>query len=96
VGREGEGQLVGDGLVVLRLDSVAGRAVDFPVMMDKKAVMQDGYISGLFELAGFEDGSEEDNIERLPLAGPAAGVYHRGSLAINGGGLAIGVELFSV
>ena len=75
---------------------MAGRAEDFLVVMDEDAVVQDGDISGLFELAGFEDGGKEDNIIRLPLAGPAAGVYPRGGLAINGGGLAVGVELAGV
>jgi len=75
---------------------VAGRAVDFLVMMNKDAVVQDGDISRFFEPAGFEDGGEEDNIVRLPLAGPAAGVYHRRGLAVNGGGLAIGIELLGV
>lgn len=42
---------------------MAGRAVDFLVVMDKEAVVQDGDISGLFELAGFEDRGEEDYIE---------------------------------
>jgi len=75
---------------------VAGRAVDFLVVMDEQAIMQDGDISRLFELAVLEDGGEEDNIERLPLAWPAAGVYHRGGLAVNGGGLAVGIELLCV
>ena len=96
MGREGKRQLVWDGLVVLWQDSVSGGAVDFLVMMDEDAVVQDGDISGFFEAAGFEDGGEEDNIIRLPLAGPAAGVYHRRGLAVNGGGLAVGVELLGV
>ena len=75
---------------------MAGWAVDFLVVMDEDAVVQDSDISGLFELAFFENGGEEDNIERLPLAGPAAGVYHRRGLAVNGGGLAVRVELFGV
>ena len=75
---------------------MAGLAVDFLAVMDEDAVVQDGDISQLFELAAFEDGGEEDNIERLPLAGLAAGVYHRGGLAVNGGCLAVGVELFGV
>ncbi len=75
---------------------MAGRAVDFLVVMDKYAVVQDGDISGLFELAVLEDGGEEDNIEGLPLAGLAAGVYHRRGLAVNGGGLAVGVEFLGV
>jgi len=58
--------------------------------------MQNGDISGLFEPAGFEDGGEEDNIEGLPLAGPSAGVYHRRGLAVNGGCLAVGIELLGV
>jgi len=96
VGREGKGQFFGDGLIVTRQDSVTGRAVDFLVVMDKYAVVQDGDISGLYELAGFEDGGKKDNIIRLPLAGSAAGVYHRRCLAVNGGGLAIGVKPLSV
>ena len=96
MGREGKGQLFGYGFVVLRLDSVAGRAIDFLVMMDENTVVQDGDISRLFEPAGFEDGGEEDNIKRLPLAGPSAGIYHRRGLAVNGGGLAVGIELLGV
>jgi len=75
---------------------MTGRAVDFLVVMDEDAVVQDGDISGLLQLARFEDGGEEDNIIRLPLAGPAAGVYHRRGLSLNGGGLAVGVELLGV
>ncbi len=75
---------------------MAGRAVDFLVVMDKYAVVQDGDISRLFELAGFKHGGEEDNIERLPLAGLAAGVYHRRGLDVNGGCLAVGIELLGV
>jgi len=75
---------------------MAGRAVDFLVVMNEYAVVQDGDISRLFELAGFEDGGEEDNIKRLPLAGPSAGVYHRRCLAVNGGGLSVGIELLGV
>ena len=75
---------------------MAGRTVDFLVMMDEDAVMQYGDISGLFELAGFEDRGEKDNIEGLPLAGLAAGVYFRRGLAVNRGRLAVGIELFGV
>ncbi len=73
---------------------MAGWTVDFLVVMDEDAVVQDGDISGLFELAVLEDGGKEDNIEGLPLAGLAAGIYHRRGLAVNGGCLAVGVELF--
>jgi len=75
---------------------MAGRAVDFLVVMDENAVVQDGNISRLFELAVLEDRGKEDNIIRLPLAGLAAGVYHRRGLAVYGGCLAIRVNLFSV
>ena len=75
---------------------MTGRAVDFLVVMDEDAVMQYGDISGLFEFSGFEDGGEKDNIERLPLAGLAAGVYYRRGLAVNRGRLAVRIELFSV
>ena len=75
---------------------MASGPVDFLVMVDKDAVVQDSYISGLFEFAGFEHGSVEDNIIRLPLAGLTAGVYHRRSLAVNGCGLAIGIKFFGV
>ena len=75
---------------------MAGRAVDFLIVVDEHAVMQYGDISGLFELAGFENGGEKDNIERLPLAGLATGVYHRRGLAVNRGRLAVGIELFGV
>jgi hypothetical protein len=75
---------------------MTGRPVDFLVVVDEDAVMQYGDISGLFEPSGFEDGGEEDNIEGLPLAGPAAGVYFRRSLAVNRGRLAIWIELLGV
>ena len=52
---------------------MAGRAVNFLVMVDEQAVMKDGGISFFFELAVFEDRGEENDVERLPLAGPAAG-----------------------
>ena len=68
-------------------------AVDFLIVMDEDAVVQDGDVSGFFEFVGFEHRGVEDNIERLPLAGFAAGVYHRRSLAVNGGGLAVWIEL---
>ena len=96
VGREGKGQLVRDGLIVTRQYSMAGRAVDFLFVMGEEAVVQDGDISGLFELAVLEDGGEEDYIERLPLAGPVAGVYHRRGLAVNGACLAVRVNLLGV
>ena len=75
---------------------MAGRAVNFLVVVDEHAVVQHGDISGLFEFSGFENGREKDNIERLPLAGLAAGIYFRRGLAVNRGRLAIRIELFGV
>jgi len=75
---------------------VAGGAVDFLVVVDENAVVQDGDIGRLFEFAGFEYGGEENNIVCLPLAGPAAGVYHRRTLGVNGGRLAVGIKFLGV
>ena len=75
---------------------MAGWAVDFLVVVNEHSIVQDGDISWLFEFSVFEDGGVEDNIERLPLAGLAAGVYHWRGLAVNRGRLAIGIELFGV
>lgn len=71
-------------------------AVYFLVVVDKDAVVKDGDISELLDFSGFEDGCVEDNIIRLPLAGLTARVDHWGGLAINGCGLAVGIELFGV
>ncbi len=96
VGREAERQFFGDCPWVSGQDSMAGPAVDFLVVMDENAVVKDGDISGLFEFSGFEDGCEEDNIERLPLAGIAAGIYHWRTLGVNGGRLAVGIKFLGV
>ena len=96
MGREAERQFFGHCFWVSRQNSMAGRAVNFLIVVDEDAVVQDGDISGLFEFSGFEDWSEEDNIKRLPLAGLAAGVYFRRGLVVNRGRLAVGIELFGV
>ena len=62
MGREAKGQFFRDWLCVSCQDSVAGRAVDFLVVVDEDAVVQDGDISGLFEFSGFKNGGVEDNI----------------------------------
>ena len=96
MGREAERQFFGHCFWVSRQDSMAGPAVDFLVVVDEDAVVQNGNISGLFEFSGFEGRSVEDNIEGLPLAGLTAGVYHWRGLAVNGGRLAIRIELLGV
>ena len=75
---------------------MAGWSVYFLVVVDEDAVVQYGDISGLCEFSGFEGRGEEDNIEGLPLAGLAAGVYHRWGLTVNRGCLAVGIELLGV
>ena len=96
MGREAERQFFGYFSRVPRQDSMAGPAVDFLVVVDEDAVVQDGDISGLFELSGFENGGEEDNVVCLPLAGLTAGVYHRRGLGVNGGRLAVGIKFLRV
>ena len=96
MGREAEWQFFGHCFWVPRQNSMAGRAVDFLVVVDKDAVVQDGDICGLFEFSGFEERGVEDNIEGLPLAGLAAGIYHWRTLGVNGGRLAIRIELLGV
>lgn len=75
---------------------MAGRAIDFLVMMDKQSVVKDGDTRRLFQVAGLENRSEEDNIERLPLAGLSAGINQRRRLAVYRSGLAIRINLLGV
>lgn len=67
-------------------------AVDGFVVVDEDAVVDDGCAGGCLEYAVFEDGGVEDDVEALPLAWGSAGVYEGRGLAVDGGGLAVGVE----
>ena len=96
MGGEAERQFFGDGSVVLGQNPMAGRAKNLLVVMDEQAILKDGDKSGLFELAIFEDGGEKDNIKALPLARLSAGIYQRRRLAVDGGGLAIGINLLRI
>ena len=96
MGRENQREFSGDGPIVARQNPVAGRAVNFLVVVDKQAVMKDGDISFFFERAILEYGGEENDVECLPLAGLAAGVYHRRGLAVNRGGLTVRIELLRI
>jgi len=75
---------------------MAGRAKNLLVVMDEKPIVKDGDKRRLFEFAVFENRGEKDNIKRLPLARLSAGVDHRWRLAVDGGGLAIGINLLTV
>jgi len=75
---------------------MAGRAKNLLVVMNEKPIVKDGDKRGLFELAVFENRGEKDDIKRLPLAGLSAGIDKRRRLAIDGGGLAIGINLLGV
>ena len=41
---------------------MAGRAIDFLVVVDEYAIVKDGDVCRFFEFSGLEDGSVEDNI----------------------------------
>ena len=58
--------------------------------------MKDGDTGRFFQFAILKDGGEKDNIKALPLAGLSAGIDKRRRLAIDGGGLAIGINLLTV
>lgn len=75
---------------------MAGRAKNLLVVMDEKPIVKDGDKRGLFELAILEGRGEKDNIKALPLARLSAGIDKRRRLAIDGGGLAIGINLLTV
>ena len=96
MGRENQRQFFRDGFIVVRQNPVAGWAVNFLVVVDEQSVMKDCDISFFFELAVLEDRGIENNVKCLPLAGLAAGVYHRRGLPVNRGGLAVRIELLRV
>jgi len=75
---------------------MAGRAKNLLVVMDEKPIVKDGDKRGLFDLAVFEGRGKKDDIKALPLPRLSAGVDQRRRLAVDGGGLAIGINLLAV
>ena len=71
---EGAGGLPGG--VVAGKQPVRRGAIDLLVVVNQDAVVEHGHPGAFSELAARVHGSDEDNVEALPLAGFAAGVHH--------------------
>jgi hypothetical protein len=69
-----------------------GASVDFGVVLDEHAVVEDGYAGGFEDFAGRVDvGSVENDVVGLPLPRWARSIHERWILAVDGGSLTVGV-----
>src|SRR5258706_8020317 len=79
---------------VWRADVMAGWPGEFDVVLGEDAVVKDGDVRGASDFAiGIETRAVPDDVVGLPLAWSARGVDQRRILAVDRGGLAIGVSL---
>ena len=63
----------------------AGLAEDLDVVVNQHAFVNQGEAGGADEFVSLEDRGGEEDVESLPFAGRAGGVYEGRCLAVDGG-----------